>query len=79
MVLRGHLRASERAVDEHDRDLAHGKPGKDGTVGDLDLEYVPFRADARQIDGLQPLPADALEASGQITDVDAESTGNTRS
>ena len=48
------------------------KPGQDRAVGDLDLEHVALGADARQVDRLEHLAPDALEAAGEILHGDAQ-------
>ena len=41
-------------------------------MGQLDLEGVAARADGRQVDRLEHLAAKALQAAGQVVDVEAE-------
>src|SRR5438270_324379 len=67
-----HLRLPRPAVAEHDRDVADAEPGADGPVGHLDLEAVAVEVDPIQVERLQDLAAKALEAAGEVADVDAE-------
>ena len=41
-----HLAAPGGPVLEHDRDLPDAEAGEQGAVGQLDLEHIPFGADA---------------------------------
>src|SRR5215210_1503780 len=59
-----HLRPALRAVAEGDRDLAHAEAGLHGAVGQLDLEDVAVRAGLGEVDRLQHLAPEALEAAG---------------
>src|SRR5450631_1401795 len=69
---RRHLAASVAAVAEDDRDLAHGETALHRSLGQLDLEAVPVRADRVQVDRLEHLAAEAFEAAGQIAHPEAE-------
>ena len=48
------------------------KPGCDRPVGHLDLEGVAASLDRVEVDRLQHLAAEALEAAGQVVDLDPE-------
>ena len=48
------------------------KPACDGAVGRLDLERVAVRGDRVEVDRLEHLAAEDLEAAGQVADADAE-------
>src|SRR4051812_37690940 len=63
---RAHLRGAPLAVAEHDRDLAHLEAGLDRAVGQLDLEAVAVGVDAVEVERLEHLPPEALEAAGQV-------------
>src|SRR4051812_26939313 len=67
-----HLRAAVLAVDEGDRHLDDAEPGAQRAVGGLDLEGVAARVDRAQVERLQHLAAEALEAAGQVAHADAE-------
>src|SRR4051812_30389503 len=67
-----HLAGAGFAVVEHDRHLAHAKAVAAGAVGQLDLERVALRAHGVELDGLQDLAAKALEAAGEVADLEAE-------
>ena len=59
-------------IAKDDRDLGHGEPVGQGPIGQLDLEGVPLGADGVEVDRLEHLPAEALEAAGQIADPETE-------
>src|SRR3954471_4054094 len=67
-----HLRAAVLAVDEGDRHLDDAEAGPQRAVGGLDLEGVAARVDRAQVELLQHLAAEALEAAGQVVHADAE-------
>ena len=60
------------AIAKHDRHLDHLEAAADRPVGHLDLEGVAAGRDRVEVDRLQHLAAEALEATGQVADVDAE-------
>ena len=64
----GHLARSGSPVTEHDRDLSNPESCQERPIGDLDLEHVALGADALEVDRLEHLAPDALEAAGQIVD-----------
>src|SRR6185312_7413828 len=59
-------------VAEDDRHLDHLEAGADRAVGHLDLEGVAAGLNRIEVDRLQHLAAEALEAAGHVGDVDAE-------
>ena len=59
------------AVAERDRDLDHAEARLRGAVGELDLEHVAVGARLGEVDRLQHLAAEALEAAGQVLDAQA--------
>src|SRR6266550_810212 len=67
-----HLRATALAVDERDRHLDNPEAGAQRAVGHLDLEGVAAGGDRVEVDRLQHLAPEALEAAGQVADADAE-------
>ncbi len=69
---RGHLARARGAVAEDDRHLGDPESGQQRAVGDLDLEHVALGADGVELDRLEHLAADALEAAGEVMDGDAE-------
>src|SRR5258706_14102394 len=62
----GHLRLPEKPVHEENGDLAETESLSPCLVVDLDLESVSVRLDPAQIDRLEHLAPEALEAPGQI-------------
>src|SRR5215216_6361885 len=66
-VLR-HLRLAAGAIDEDDGYLADAEPTPPGTHAHLDLEAVPFRFDAGEVDGFEDFAAKCLEAAGEVPD-----------
>ena len=60
------------AVAEDDRHLDHAEAGPHRAVGQLDLEGIAPRADAVEVDRLEHLAAEALEAAGQVAHAQAE-------
>src|SRR4051812_29212914 len=67
-----HLRAAVLPVDEGDRHLDDAKAGPQRAVGGLDLEGVAARVDRAQVECLQHLAPEALEAAGQVVHTDTE-------
>src|ERR1700679_3082546 len=67
-----HLRGAGPAVAEDDRHLDDPEAALDRPVGHLDLEGVAAGADRAQVDRLENLAAEALEAAGQVLHVEAE-------
>src|SRR5688500_1107768 len=67
-----HLRAAALALAERDRHLDHLEPALERAVGQLDLERVALRAHGRQVDRLEHLAAEALEAAGEVADPDGQ-------
>src|SRR4051812_1458830 len=63
---RRHLRPAVEPVAEADGDLTDAEAPAHGAVGQLDLERVAARADRRQVDLLQDLAPEALEAPGEV-------------
>ncbi len=53
-------------VAERDRHLDDPEPGEDGPVRQLDLEGVAARAHGAQLDRLEHLAPEALEAAGEV-------------
>src|ERR1051325_6541748 len=60
------LRAAGAAVAEDDRDLDDLEAVLDRAVGHLDLEGVAAGADRIEVDRLQHLAPEALEAAGEV-------------
>src|SRR5690349_15420458 len=67
-----HLRLAYTPVPKRDRDLRDAKPRPDRAVGRLDLEGVTRGGDRVELDGLEDLAAERLEAARQVADADAE-------
>src|SRR5680860_1373479 len=67
-----HLRRARLTIAEDDRHLDDIEAALDRAVGHLDLEGVAARLDRVEVDRLQHLAAEALEAAGQVADADAE-------
>src|SRR5881628_2523949 len=67
-----HLARSRDAIGEDDRDLFDAEAGQHGAVGDLDLKDVSLGTNARQVDGLEDLAANAFEPAGQVMHIDAQ-------
>src|ERR1700704_6842645 len=67
-----HLALAELAVAKDDRHLGDVETGTDGAIRKLDLERVPLRAHAVEVDRLEHLAAEALEAARQVADLQAE-------
>src|SRR6202000_85658 len=65
-------RLARLAVAEDDRHLAHGESRLQRPVGRLDLEDVSLGDDRVEVDRLQHLAAEALEAAGEVPLADAE-------
>ena len=57
---------------EDDRHLAHGEAAPQRALRQLDLEAVAVRAHGVEVDRLEHLAAEALEAAGEVVDVEAE-------
>jgi hypothetical protein len=55
-----------------DRHLDHPEAGAHGPVGQFHLERVAERPDRPEVDRLQHLAPEALEAAGQVLDVEPE-------
>src|SRR5439155_4419436 len=68
----GHLAVAELAVAKDDRQLDDLEAGAHGAVGELDLECVSARAHAVEVDRLEHLAAEALEAAGEVANLQAE-------
>ena len=65
----GHLALATLAVAKDDWHLDDAKAGAYRAIGELDLEGVALRAHAIEVDRLQDLAAKALEASGEIANL----------
>ena len=63
---------AELAVAKDDRHLDDLEAGAHGAVGELDLECVSARAHAVEVDRLEHLAAEALEAAGEVANLQAE-------
>src|ERR1700712_2981698 len=63
---RVHLGGALLAVAEHDRHLLHAVTGPDRTVRELDLEAVAVGVSLAEVDPLQCLPPEALEAAREV-------------
>src|SRR5271165_2368871 len=61
---RRHLAASVPALAEHDRNLHDGEAALYRALRQLDLEAVAMRADRLEVDRLEHLAPEALEAAG---------------
>ena len=57
---------------KHDRYLLNLESGKQRTVGHLDLEHIPLRSHATQIDRFEHTAMDAFESAGQIANIDPQ-------
>ena len=66
----GHLGLADAAVAEGDRHLDDPEAGANRPVGQLDLERVAQRGDRVEVDRLEHLAPDRLEAAGQVADLD---------
>src|SRR5207244_11351371 len=60
------------AVAKDDRDLDDLKAGAHGAVGELDLEGISARAHAGEVDRPEHPAAEALEATGQVANLQAK-------
>src|SRR5512134_2524034 len=67
-----HLRAAHAAILEEDRHLRHAEARADGAGGELELEGVARALDGAELDRLEHLAAEALEAAGEVPHVHAE-------
>src|SRR5919198_2188381 len=65
-----HLRHAFLAVGEADRHLGDAEAGTQRAVGQLDLEGVALGGDGAEVEALEHLPAEALEAAGEVADAD---------
>src|SRR5207253_9831297 len=63
-----HLRVALLAVGERDRHLDDAEARALCPVGRLDLEGVALRVDRVEVDGLEHVPAEALEPAGEVAD-----------
>src|SRR5689334_10556739 len=68
----GHLALPPLPIAENDRNLDHLEARAHGAVGQLDLEGVALRAHTVEVDRLEHLPPEALEAARQIADGEAQ-------
>src|SRR6266513_494151 len=68
----GHLALAQLAVAKDDRHLDDLEAGAYGAVGELDLKCVSARAHAVEVDRLEHLAAEALEAAGEVANLQAE-------
>src|SRR3954451_4048722 len=67
-----HLRFPYPPLAKKDRHLDDAEPAADRTVGQLDLEGVAAGGDLVEVDGLQHLAAEALEATGEVAHLDPQ-------
>src|SRR5262249_1791423 len=67
-----HLRAAVHAVDEGDRHLFDPESGAQRAVGGLDLEGVAAGVDRVEVERLEHVAPEALEAAGQVAHADTE-------
>src|SRR4051794_2274683 len=67
-----HLRRSDAAVAEGDRDLDDSKARPDGAPGELDLEGIAARIDRLRLDRLQDPAADRPEPAGEVANRGSE-------
>ena len=67
-----HFALAHAAVDERDRHFVDAEAVLIAAVIHLDLEGVAVRANALQVQLLQHVPAEALEAAGQVVDGDTQ-------
>src|SRR5512146_547331 len=67
-----HLGLTCAALAEDDRHLDHLESALDRAVGHLDLEGIAARVDRVEVDRLEHLAAEALEAAGEIAHLHAQ-------
>src|SRR3954447_16731412 len=75
---RAHLRDTRLTITEDDRHLDDAEACLDRAVGELDLETVSARVDALQVELLEHLAAEALEATGEVAHGNAEHVARVR-
>src|SRR5829696_4636717 len=71
---RRHLALPAKPLGEDDRDFDDAEARLHRPVGQLDLERVALRLDARKVDRLEHLAAEALEPAGEVVLAQAEDT-----
>src|SRR4029077_991215 len=68
----GHLALALPAFAKDDRNLDDPEARAHGAVGELDLKGVSLRAHVVELDRLEHLSPEALEATGQVAHMEAE-------